>query len=1149
MGSQEYAQRPENTTARWQTSQNTPNLSPDESLLYSRPFAVPKIQPSLEDSEQAETFRSKGVSLLEANSAPGPDPGYVPPWVARAQSIEAKGENQTGWTDTIFTKVQRKPEHEPDYVPPWVARAQAIEASGGNPADTIFMKAKREPEHEPDYVPPWVAQARGNPTDTIFMKAKREPDYVPPWMARAQAIDAEKLETADQEELAETEEGVQRSIDATPPEDPDQLVQRSGAGAPQGQMDLESQLGASKGRGSPLPDDVRGFMEPRFGVDFGGVRVHTGGDAVQMNRSVGAKAFAYGSDIYYGAGNGPGNDELTAHELTHTIQQTGGMKLGRKIQQSTLKSAAINDQEPLQTKSLPNLTQHSNRDIRRQLSLEDDQSEPIHAKQIDGFSLTNASAKVAQRSSQEEDQGLLQAKELGDFIPTIRTNRGIQLKSGADNEAIQPKELFNLLPKEISTKSIQLQSEQEQPETIQAKKLSGSPPDQSVNEDVQLQLEQEEEPIQAKEICGLTSTPNREIQLKPVETVNQINSESLAKHRITERTPALQRGILSSIKGLAERGGNWIASRVIEPLKQLAGQGWNSIKSFGSQIQNAYQQANPNIRDLFNPHHLIFRTVKNLRRNLFAKAIQKERQQQTQDATRNPDSNAPVNEPSHLEKLDGFMQTFENGADRFFEINTEIVEGAVLGDFKENPTIWNTIGQIAIGFVPYAGQVADVRDMVAAIDKLRKSGWKDGGAWFDLVLTGVGFIPGFGDAIKAVGRGAKGFLGKALKGVLKNADKLLGPVLKRAKGMLSAAGKYGKRFIGWAKQLGPKLLRGVKQAAQRATDFAKAVGQRARNLVKGLQTRVGQVFRGAMDRAKGLMSRAKGFLGQAVGKFLGKAKQVFGDVQKRLSGAVDSVKQMVQRGKEIALRVGRKIADVTQKARSLMQDFMQSAMKRGQEALAKAKKWGAQQLQKAKDLGSRLIKGARQRVANLIRKGVDLAKKKVIPRIQQKLQGVKERIKNFLKEKWERLKEKFGNKKSKELTSAPPKRTQSELDDLAKDPAHGNKIEPKGIQERQIGLTLEARGDLKPPIKRDPSGAAEFIDGDGVKWDIKGFNSNYPPKKGGFSLNRDLGKIEAELNKGEHVILDTTQLSPTHLQELQVAIQAKGWSGKIRWYP
>jgi hypothetical protein len=62
-------------------------------------------------------------------------------------------------------------------------------------------------------------------------------------------------------------------------------------------------------------------MEPRFGADFSGVRVHTDSNAVQMNKELGAQAFAHGSDIYYGAGKSPGKNELTAHELTHTVQQ------------------------------------------------------------------------------------------------------------------------------------------------------------------------------------------------------------------------------------------------------------------------------------------------------------------------------------------------------------------------------------------------------------------------------------------------------------------------------------------------------------------------------------------------------------------------------------------------------------------------------------------------------------------------------------------------------------------------------------------------------------------------------------------------------------------------------------------------------------
>src|SRR5262249_38699406 len=99
------------------------------------------------------------------------------------------------------------------------------------------------------------------------------------------------------------------------------------AGSFEAGAEVETQVSLSKGRGSPLPDPVRAYMEPRFGTDFSTVRVHTGSDALQMNQAVGAQAFTHGSDIYFGAGHSPTNLELTAHELTHVVQQTGGIPL------------------------------------------------------------------------------------------------------------------------------------------------------------------------------------------------------------------------------------------------------------------------------------------------------------------------------------------------------------------------------------------------------------------------------------------------------------------------------------------------------------------------------------------------------------------------------------------------------------------------------------------------------------------------------------------------------------------------------------------------------------------------------------------------------------------------------------------------------
>ncbi|CAA9299220.1 hypothetical protein AVDCRST_MAG92-4964 [uncultured Coleofasciculus sp.] len=110
------------------------------------------------------------------------------------------------------------------------------------------------------------------------------------------------------------------------------LVQRAfQAGGNEASGDLESRLNASKGKGSALSEEVRSFMEPRFGADFSSVRVHTGGEAVQMNRELGAQAFTHGSDVFFGAGKSPGNNELTAHELTHVVQQTSSSPFQQKL--------------------------------------------------------------------------------------------------------------------------------------------------------------------------------------------------------------------------------------------------------------------------------------------------------------------------------------------------------------------------------------------------------------------------------------------------------------------------------------------------------------------------------------------------------------------------------------------------------------------------------------------------------------------------------------------------------------------------------------------------------------------------------------------------------------------------------------------------
>jgi hypothetical protein len=79
--------------------------------------------------------------------------------------------------------------------------------------------------------------------------------------------------------------------------------------------------------GQPLDVATRAFLEPRFGHDFSGVRVHTDDRAAESARAVNALAYTVGRNVVFGAGQyapgTSGGQKLLAHELTHVVQQRG----------------------------------------------------------------------------------------------------------------------------------------------------------------------------------------------------------------------------------------------------------------------------------------------------------------------------------------------------------------------------------------------------------------------------------------------------------------------------------------------------------------------------------------------------------------------------------------------------------------------------------------------------------------------------------------------------------------------------------------------------------------------------------------------------------------------------------------------------------
>ena len=109
---------------------------------------------------------------------------------------------------------------------------------------------------------------------------------------------------------------------------------------------------ASPGR--PLDHSPRAVMESRLGVGLAGVRIHTGGRAAEAARAVNARAFTVGQDIFFGANRyDPRSREgqrLLVHELTHTVQQSGGgnglSKAGPSLQRDPIPDSAVKPGPP-----------------------------------------------------------------------------------------------------------------------------------------------------------------------------------------------------------------------------------------------------------------------------------------------------------------------------------------------------------------------------------------------------------------------------------------------------------------------------------------------------------------------------------------------------------------------------------------------------------------------------------------------------------------------------------------------------------------------------------------------------------------------------------------------------------------------------------
>jgi hypothetical protein len=87
---------------------------------------------------------------------------------------------------------------------------------------------------------------------------------------------------------------------------------------------LETSIQGAKGSGQPLDENIRQPMEKAFGgVDFSQVKVHDDTQSDQLNKSIQARAFTTGTDVFFRGGEyNPGSRAGGFHFLNSSRRKS-----------------------------------------------------------------------------------------------------------------------------------------------------------------------------------------------------------------------------------------------------------------------------------------------------------------------------------------------------------------------------------------------------------------------------------------------------------------------------------------------------------------------------------------------------------------------------------------------------------------------------------------------------------------------------------------------------------------------------------------------------------------------------------------------------------------------------------------------------------
>ena len=292
-------------------SQST--YTPVQNLYQTRAFDIQQ-QPShsssgqenvdLDADHEQSQYNRYNLPYIPVN-APGTEP--PPPIQTQLNSGEPTNYYQQGSADV-----------------PWYNRPTypniPVNAPGTEPPPPIQTKLTiGEPgdkyEQEADQVASQVVQQINSPVPVQSAQGQTvQREDAPP--EEEEQLQAKSIsDTIQREEVAPFEEELQMSP----------MLQRQGQGGMAATPDLETSINQARGGGMPLAENLQRSMGKAMGADFSGVKVHTDSQSDQLNKSIQARAFTTGQDVFFRQGEynpgSRGGQELLAHELTHVVQQ------------------------------------------------------------------------------------------------------------------------------------------------------------------------------------------------------------------------------------------------------------------------------------------------------------------------------------------------------------------------------------------------------------------------------------------------------------------------------------------------------------------------------------------------------------------------------------------------------------------------------------------------------------------------------------------------------------------------------------------------------------------------------------------------------------------------------------------------------------